>query len=148
MHIEIIININKYHFSRDWLVTWKEEDPSTRKIPEGGTTFRWVYVKFRFVWYQVEKDLELREGIQNSGRQKQKCDLDPSAVFTGVSNYPSAELLQSDRGNAIKKMSAFIAVIWISHALNDLLPFLFRLSSVLRSSEQRQFTCCQDLPIP
>ena len=43
-------------------------------------------------------------------------------------------------------MSAFIAVIWISHALNDLLPFLFSLSSVLRSSEQRQFTCCQDLP--
>ena len=43
-------------------------------------------------------------------------------------------------------MSAFIAVIRISHALNDLLPFLFSLSSVLRSSEQRQFTCCQDLP--
>ena len=30
------------------LFTWREEDPSTRKILEGGTTFRLVYVqKFR-----------------------------------------------------------------------------------------------------
>ena len=65
---------------------------------EGGTTFRWVSMqKFRSVWYQVEKDLELREGIQNSGRQKQKCNLDPSAVFTCVDTYLSAGLSQSAR---------------------------------------------------
>ena len=30
------------------LFTWREEDPSTRKILEGGTTFRLVYMqKFR-----------------------------------------------------------------------------------------------------
>ena len=84
--------------------------------------------KFRSVSYQVENDLELREGIQNSGRQKQKYNLDPSAIFTGVNDYLSAELSQSARGNAIKIMSAFIAVIWISHTLNDPLPFLFSLS--------------------
>ena len=72
--------------------------------------------------------------IQNSGRQKQKYNLDPSAVFTGVNDYLSEELSQSARGNAIKIMSAFIAVIWVSHALNDPLPFLFSLSPLLRSS--------------
>ena len=74
MDIEIIININKYHSFFKGLINYmvKEEDPSTRKILEGGTAFRWVYMqKFRSVWYQVEKDLELREGIQNNGRQKQ-----------------------------------------------------------------------------
>ena len=110
MDIEIIININKYHSFFKGLINYME----------GGTTFRWVSMqKFRSVWYQVEKDLELREVIQNSGRQKQKCNLDPSAVFTCVDNYLSAELTQSAGGNAITKMSAFIAVIWISHALND-----------------------------
>ena len=30
------------------LFTWREEDPSTRKILEGGITLRWVYMqKFR-----------------------------------------------------------------------------------------------------
>ena len=109
MDKEIIISINKYHSFFKGLINYME----------GGTTFRWVSMqKFRSVWYQVEKDLELREVIQNSGRQKQKCNLDPSAVFTCVDNYLSAELTQSARGNAITKMSAFIAVIWISHALN------------------------------
>ena len=33
------------------LFTWREEDPSTRKIPEGGTTFRLLYMlKFRRKW--------------------------------------------------------------------------------------------------
>ena len=110
MDIEIVININKYHSFFKGLIYYME----------GGTTFRWVSMqKFRSVWYQVEKDLELREGIQNGGRQKQKCNLDPSTVFTCVDNYLSAELTQSARGNAITKMSAFIAVIWISHALKD-----------------------------
>ena len=27
------------------LFTWREEDPSTRKILEGGITLRWVYMK-------------------------------------------------------------------------------------------------------
>ena len=31
---------------------WREEDPSTRKIPDGGSTLRWVYMqKFWSVWY-------------------------------------------------------------------------------------------------
>ena len=33
------------------LFTWREEDPSTRKIQEGGTTFRLLYMqKFRPKW--------------------------------------------------------------------------------------------------
>ena len=28
-----------------------------------------------------------REGIKDGGRQKQKCNLGPSALFTGVNNY-------------------------------------------------------------
>ena len=33
------------------LFTWKEEDPRTRKVLEGGTTFRLVYMqKFRSGW--------------------------------------------------------------------------------------------------
>ena len=33
------------------LFTWKEEDPSTRKIREGGKTFRLLYMqKFRPKW--------------------------------------------------------------------------------------------------
>ena len=31
------------------LFTWREEDPITRKILEGGSTLRWVYMQeFRF----------------------------------------------------------------------------------------------------
>ena len=31
---------------------WREEDPSTRKILDGGSTLRWVYMqKFWSVWY-------------------------------------------------------------------------------------------------
>ena len=64
----MVININKYHSFFKGLINYME----------GGTTFRWVSMqKFRSVWYQVEKDLELREGIQNSGRQKQKYKFGP-----------------------------------------------------------------------
>ena len=72
------------------MFTWKKEDPSTKKILEGGTTFRRVYMeKFRSV------RLPRREaaGIKDDGRQKQKCNLDPSALFTDVKNYLSAEYL-------------------------------------------------------
>ena len=38
----------------------REEDPSTRMILEGGTTFRWVYMhKFLSVWLTVEKELKM-----------------------------------------------------------------------------------------
>ena len=61
-----------------------------------------------------------RTARRNSKQRATKTSyLDPSAVFTCVDNYLSAELTQSARDNAITKMSAFIAVIWISHALND-----------------------------
>ena len=33
---------------------------------------------------QVEK---VREGIDSGGRQKRKCSLGPSALFTGANNY-------------------------------------------------------------
>ena len=36
------------------LFTWRKEDPSTRKILEGGSTLYWVYMqKFWSVWYQI-----------------------------------------------------------------------------------------------
>ena len=38
----------------------REEDPSTRMILEGGTTFRWVYMqKFLSVWLTIEKELKM-----------------------------------------------------------------------------------------
>ena len=37
---------------------------------------------------------KVREGIKNGGRQNQKCNLGPSAHFTGVNHYVSAELTQ------------------------------------------------------
>ena len=39
------------------MFTWREEDPSTRKILEGGSTLRWVYTCRDFGPYdaQVEK---------------------------------------------------------------------------------------------
>ena len=55
------------------LFTWREEDPSTRKILEGGTTFSWVYMqKFQSIW------CPRREGIKDGGQQKQTCNLGPS----------------------------------------------------------------------
>ena len=60
------------------LFTWREENPSTRNILEGGT-IRWVLQqKFKSVLRLLEK---VREGIKNGGRQKQKCNLGPSALF-------------------------------------------------------------------
>ena len=40
-------------------------------------------------------------GIKDDGRQKQKCNLDPSALFTDVKNYLSAQYLSqlSTRGD-------------------------------------------------
>ena len=39
------------------LFTWREEDPRTRKIREGGKTFRLLYMqKFRPKCYQVETE--------------------------------------------------------------------------------------------
>ena len=77
------------------LFTWREEDPSTRKILEGwegGITLRWVYMQKFSPWVvQVEK---VREGIKNGRWQNQKCNLGPSALFTGVNHYLSAELTQ------------------------------------------------------
>ena len=71
------------------LFTWRKEDPSTRKILEGGSTLHWVYMqKFWSVWYPNI------EGIKNGGRQKQTHNLGPSAFFTGVNNFLSAELSQ------------------------------------------------------
>ena len=35
----------KTYSKRKGLFTWKEEDPSTRKILESGITLRWVYMK-------------------------------------------------------------------------------------------------------
>ena len=38
--------------------------------------------------------LKAREGNKNAWRQKQTCNLGPSALFTGVNNYLSEELSQ------------------------------------------------------
>ena len=45
----IVVNI---HFLLLGALDMEEEDPSTRKILEGGSTLRWVYMqKFWSVWY-------------------------------------------------------------------------------------------------
>ena len=69
------------------LFTWREEDPSKRRVLESGTTFRSLYMeKFRSVW------LKSRQGIKDGGH---------SALFSGVNYYLSAELSQlSALGNA------------------------------------------------
>ena len=40
------------------------QDPSTRKIPEGGITFYWVYMR-KFCGYQVEGELVMMAGKNN-----------------------------------------------------------------------------------
>ena len=92
------------------MFTWRKEDPSTTKILEGGTTFRRVYMEeFRSV------RLPRREaaGIKDDGRQKQKYNLDPSALFTDVKNYLSAEYLSqlSTRGDTKRNVRPLPAVI-------------------------------------
>ena len=76
------------------LFTWSEEDPSTRKILEGRSTLSWVYTQEILVCVVHKYKMFDREGIQNGGRQKQTYNLGPSALFTGVNNYLSAELSQ------------------------------------------------------
>ena len=41
--------------------TWKEEDPSTRKILEAGKTFVWLYMRGKLgpSGYQGEKELKM-----------------------------------------------------------------------------------------
>ena len=71
----------------------------TRKILEGGTTLSWVYMH-TLRNFGPSGDHASKEGIKDGGRQKQKYNLDPSALFTGVSNYLSVEVSQvSARGN-------------------------------------------------
>ena len=63
---------------------------STMKTLDDGTTFRWVYMqKFGSMWCPSRV-----EEIRDDGRQKQNCNLGPSALFTGVNNCISAELSQ------------------------------------------------------
>ena len=52
-------------------------------------------------------------GIKDDGRQKQKCNLDPSALFTDVKNYLSAEYLSqlSTRGDTKRNVRPLPAVI-------------------------------------
>ena len=60
----------------------------TRKILEGGTGLRWVYVlKFWSIWCPS------REGLRRSHKNKNEI-LGPSALLTGINNYISAELSQ------------------------------------------------------
>ena len=82
--------------------TWREEDPGTMKILEGGTTFCWVYMqKFWSVWCSN------REGVKDDRWQK-----DPSALFTAINNYLSAELSQlSACGNA--KQNGEPLLLWL-----------------------------------
>ena len=50
------------------------------------------------------------ERIRNGGRQKQKWNLGPSALFTGVNNYVSEEISQlSARANAKRNGRPFLA---------------------------------------
>ena len=50
------------------------------------------------------------ERIKIGGRQKQKCNLGPSALFTGVNNYLSEEISQlSARANAKRNGRPFLA---------------------------------------
>ena len=69
------------------LFTWRKEDL------EGGTTLSWVFMqRFRSVW--CPRRDQVRDGIKNGLRQKQKYNLGTSALFTGVNKYLSAELSQ------------------------------------------------------
>ena len=86
-----VLHVQSCFFAKG-LFTRKEEDSSARKILEGVATLRWVYMqRFRSVWCP---NIEGSRRIKNGGRQKQTCSLGPSALFTGINNYLSAELSQ------------------------------------------------------
>ena len=86
-----LLHVQSCFFAKG-LFTRREEDSSARKILEGVATLRWVYMqRFRSVWCP---NIECLEKELNGGRQKQICSLGPSAVFTGINNYLSAELVQ------------------------------------------------------
>ena len=49
--VSVLVTAQLQYCSRLGLFTWREEDPSTRKILEGETTFRLVYMqKFQSGW--------------------------------------------------------------------------------------------------
>ena len=59
-----------------------DEDPSTMKILEGATTFRWAYMhkwhKFRSVWLTVEKELKIIKDYPLNDR-RYFCSVCPKA---------------------------------------------------------------------
>ena len=77
-------------------------------------------------------------GIKDDRRQKQKCNLDPSALFTDVKNYLSAEYLSqlSTRGDTKRNFGLYCR----DYPLNDPLLFWSGLSLVQGSSSRKQFT--------
>ena len=63
------------------LFTWREKEPCTGKVREGGTTFCWVNMqKFWSVWL-------LSREQKDGGRRQQSCNLGPSSLVTTVHNY-------------------------------------------------------------
>ena len=58
--IKLQCSVFTYLFAFNGLFPWGKEDPSTRKIQEGGTTFRHVRITWRNFGprgYQMEKEL-------------------------------------------------------------------------------------------
>ena len=58
----LIFNSGRNFFNSQWLFKLRKEGSNTPKIPEGGKTFRWLYMqKFGSVWLTVEKELKINE---------------------------------------------------------------------------------------
>ena len=70
-----------------------------RKILEGGKTFRWVRMQnFRSMWCPSW------EGIKDDRRQQQKCNLDPSALFTGINREIKSHVYEKQQTSDIGKL--------------------------------------------
>ena len=51
----LLSTLSVFHNTKGLFIR-SQADPSTGKIPEGGTTFHWVYMR-KFCGYQVEREL-------------------------------------------------------------------------------------------
>ena len=113
-----------------------------RKIPQGGTTLRWVYMqKLRSEWCANVEDV--REGIKNGERQKQTYIL--WALLLSFLASTTIFRQNYNKNQLVVTPNEMAGLYCCDQPLKDLLLFLSGLCLVLGSSQRRQFTWCQDL---
>ena len=110
-----------------------------RKIPQGGTSLRWVYMqKLRSEWCANVEDV--REGIKNGERQKQTYIL--WALLLSFLASTTIFRQNYNKNQLVVTPNEMVGLYCCDQPLKDLLLFLSGLSLVLGSSKRRY----QDLP--